>query len=227
MISAHFLSAAESKTYEMCPLNPDRISKKSQGYSQPRLETARPSFELCISSDETSPRSSFASTTAETTPTDDIPFPHYNPQLAEIYKRTLNTSDYVQQNLIDVANADTTISITAIDITATDVSLHSIIDTINCMIHDYSKNLVKKSTDSLYILYINGLRFIGQKALQIAAHKGDVEKVKILIDHHVRTDFAIHTEDKSGTIRTMSLVDFVQQKGHTDMVRLLMKHANP
>ena len=213
--SINVVAMTEGGQHEMRELDPTR--KRTQNYFlRTGLANSRPSFDLSLSSSEPSARSSFNSTHSETTQNDGIPshdFPHYNPNLAKIYQRTLNTSDYVQKTLIDVANADTAISITAIGITATDVSLHSIIDTVNYLIHGYSKKLVKKSTDNLYILHINGLRFIGQEALRIAIQKGDMNKAKILTDHHVHMNFTVHDEDESGHIREISFNELAQQKG--------------
>lgn len=197
--SINAFSMTENRECEMRELDPNRILKQSYFFGT-RLENSRPSFIFSSSYSEPSTRSSFTSTHTQTTQNDGIPsndFPHYNSNLAKIYKRTYNPSDYVRQNLIDAATADTTISITALGTTATDVSLHSIIDTVNYLVHQYSQKLVKKSTDSLYILHINGIRFIGKDALQIAIKKGDMDKKKILTDHHV-SDFTIHDEDESG-----------------------------
>ncbi len=133
-------------------------------------------------------------------------FTHYNEDLATLYKKTCNISELITEHLIDCAENNIVLS------------THEVVDTVGFLMKEYSSQNVKRGTDLLHQLHLTGLALISKKALCIAAEKGRLEIVEILLDNSVSVD----TQNTEGE----PLLHLASKNGHHNVVDLLCRRGS-
>jgi hypothetical protein len=132
-------------------------------------------------------------------------FPHYSQDLATEYNKTYNIPDLIKEHLITCAEQNIILS------------THEIVDTVGFLMEKYDSQNIKKATDRLNQLHVTGLGLISKKALCIAAEKGHVEIVEILLDSGVDMETKNDTEEP--------ILHLASKNGHTNVVELLCRRG--